>query len=261
MAKVTPQKEAQYANMMFDAMSQIEEVDGELSVDLQRVLDEVLTYLSKAYDENGEVNNNYINSFEGMQAFYLINRLLQNIVIKYQNDVKISQDDAIRKIFRKMRQNWYQAVSMGEEKLSNTLDSFENKAVDHSNKLNVIIAALIITITRLLHRSLSQGYSEEEAREEALKAFSQAEYQAKREIRTSTAKAVNQSIYDEGTANSVMYYQYTTAPELSKNAPCKHCRQLENGGINGDGIYDKDSVPVIPVHPFCRCTIVPVYSM
>lgn len=45
--------------------------------------------------------------------------------------------------------------------------------------------------------------------------------------------------------------------EIRDNKVCEHCRKAATGGINRQGIYHINSVSPPPLHPNCRCILVP----
>jgi SPP1 gp7 family putative phage head morphogenesis protein len=45
--------------------------------------------------------------------------------------------------------------------------------------------------------------------------------------------------------------------EIKDQKLCKQCRAAANGGLDGDGVYNLDSVNPPPLHPNCRCILIP----
>lgn len=45
--------------------------------------------------------------------------------------------------------------------------------------------------------------------------------------------------------------------EIRDHKLCKYCRERANGGEYGDGIYDIGTVSPPPMHPNCRCILIP----
>jgi hypothetical protein len=45
--------------------------------------------------------------------------------------------------------------------------------------------------------------------------------------------------------------------EVNDNRLCQNCRDRANGGTDGDGVYSIDDVSPPPLHPNCRCVLIP----
>ena len=55
--------------------------------------------------------------------------------------------------------------------------------------------------------------------------------------------------------NSYKEWGFTYVKWVSEPSACKYCLEIQNGGIDGEGVYKTDEVANIPVHPNCRCAV------
>ncbi len=71
-------------------------------------------------------------------------------------------------------------------------------------------------------------------------------YVAQRLARTETAR-----VQDQAQMNSFKQYGYNKARWIAEPSACKTCLGIAS---DNDGIYSLDDIPIIPVHPNCRCS-------
>jgi hypothetical protein len=88
--------------------------------------------------------------------------------------------------------------------------------------------------------------------------FEKAKYYAERIYQTEAVRVLNTTILNVYEAFGASKVKWVLGNEMHKMAPCPTCREKAHGGENGDGVYRVGYVPALPVHPKCRCTIVPI---
>jgi SPP1 gp7 family putative phage head morphogenesis protein len=95
-------------------------------------------------------------------------------------------------------------------------------------------------------------------------------FHAKRIARTETSRILNDAskkVYKEMGVEKLQWLDsteqvaiYNRKGKRQKGLVCSRCRARANGGEKNNGVYPIDSVPPLPAHPQCRCTIAPYYE-
>lgn len=84
---------------------------------------------------------------------------------------------------------------------------------------------------------------------------------AERIARTETSRVLNQAtlnVYKQAGLDKVQWLDSTEAIKgstIKKALVCSECRQV---ATHNGGIYPINEIPQIPLHPHCRCTVIPV---
>lgn len=100
----------------------------------------------------------------------------------------------------------------------------------------------------IISEGITKGKAPDVVKSEFQNYFSMQGYQAERLARTETAYVQEKGIYDRYTTFGVKKVKW-----LLGSNPCPVCAQF------GGKVFDIDDLPyLIPVHPSCTCTIVPV---
>lgn len=107
-------------------------------------------------------------------------------------------------------------------------------------------------LDKLLTRAMIQGTGPLELAQQIAKQLNVNLYVAQRLARTETAR-----VQDQAQMDSFKYYGYSQVRWIAEPSACKTCLEIasENGGI-----YSLEDVPIIPVHPNCRCAKAAYYT-
>ena len=77
---------------------------------------------------------------------------------------------------------------------------------------------------------------------------------------TETNRAYNQGIYDRAVNDpDVEAFEVILGSNENNCEDCVDIAETDNGA--GTGVYAVDSVPQLPIHPHCRCSLSPVYEL
>lgn len=84
-------------------------------------------------------------------------------------------------------------------------------------------------------------------------------YQLRRHFEAFLSFTINDSISKGASSSGFTHYYWQIQPELTRSGTCEVCKAHSKGGVNHDGIYSLDDVPMIPVHPHCVCILIPMF--
>ncbi|KRN29226.1 phage mu protein f like protein [Lactobacillus selangorensis] len=101
-------------------------------------------------------------------------------------------------------------------------------------------------LDNILTQDMIQGQGIQELTRKIQKAMDARKFVAERLARTETAR-----IQDQAQMDSFKKYGYKQVHWIAEPSACKTCRNIAE---DNEGIYDLEDVPLIPVHPNCRCT-------
>lgn len=122
-----------------------------------------------------------------------------------------------------------------------------------------IIAALTSEISSIASRGLTNkdGLTARDIRDLSDKKDSLL-YQVRRHFEAFLSLMINEAVIQASPLVGVTRWFWQTHPELTRSGTCPTCKMHAQGGVDGDGIYTANDLPMIPVHPHCVCVIIPV---
>lgn len=240
--------------------------------DYKAVYNELIANLSKAIEEhivNGEINSPMLLRNKFVQIVQLavgqltllddshdkyLRKLLRSYHVKiteYQIGlIKMARDEGI--LFTKFELN-ETALNMAME--------FPYQEYQFVTGLGKGTFKVQDKLNKLLVNKVFEGTSVAKLIPQIEEAFNVKRHIAERIARTETSRVLNQAslnTYRQAGLNKVKWLDSTEAIKGStkkKALVCKDCREVAT--YNG-GIYGIDEVPQLPLHPHCRCTVIPV---
>jgi SPP1 gp7 family putative phage head morphogenesis protein len=116
------------------------------------------------------------------------------------------------------------------------------------------------TIIDTITKGDDEGLSADDIVNNVVKATGKTRNDADLLVRTSIMKTFNDTAADDYKKAGAVGYSLFPA---SDSRVCEKCRQVAfgNGSVTKGAVVNYKEPPVCPVHPRCRCTILPVFNM
>lgn len=240
--------------------------------DYKAVYTDVITNLSKAIEDhivNDEIKSPMMLQNKFVQIVQLaVNQLtlldtshdkyLKKLLRSYHTTItdyqigliKMARDEGI--LFTELELN---------ETALNIASQFPYKEFDFVTGLNNGTFKVQDKLNKILSQSVITGASIPKVVPEIEKAFNIKRHIAERIARTETSRVLNTAtlnVYKQAGLNKVKWLDSTEAiarSKYSKTVVCKDCREV---ATTNNGVYTFEELPQLPLHPHCRCTVVPI---
>lgn len=132
----------------------------------------------------------------------------------------------------------------------------QTESANFSQRLWANQAALKAQLDQVISTGIIQGQNPREMatklKANVAKTITNYRYVTERLARTESARVQFRAQLD-----SLIQYDYKYCKWHAEPSACKVCLEIVNNDPdgNGRGIYEVDDVPIVPVHPNCRCSI------
>ena len=132
----------------------------------------------------------------------------------------------------------------------------QTESANFSQRLWANQAALKAQLDQVISTGIIQGQNPREMatklKANVAKTITNYRYVTERLARTESARVQFRAQLD-----SLIQYDYKYCKWHAEPSACKACLEIVNNDPdgNGRGIYEVDDVPIVPVHPNCRCSI------
>lgn len=83
-------------------------------------------------------------------------------------------------------------------------------------------------------------------------------YFLRRHVEAQMSLIVNLAVIEASQQYGVELWKWNNRPELTESGTCDHCKSLAVGGLENEGIYTLETLPLLPVHPHCVCVVIPL---
>lgn len=120
-----------------------------------------------------------------------------------------------------------------------------------------IIAALASEISSMAYGGLVNGFTASLISDLSDKKDSLL-YQVRRHFEAFLSLMINEGVIQSSRLEGYTRWYWQIHPELTRSGTCTTCKGYSTGGVNNDGIYSEEDLPMIPVHPHCVCVLIPV---
>ena len=132
----------------------------------------------------------------------------------------------------------------------------QTESANFSQRLWANQAALKAQLDQVISNGIIQGQNPREMatklKANVAKTIANYRYVTERLVRTESARVQYRAQMDSLIANDYRFCKWHAEP-----GHCKVCGEIASNDPdgNGRGIYEVDDVPIVPVHPNCRCSI------
>ena len=132
----------------------------------------------------------------------------------------------------------------------------QTESANFSQRLWANQAALKAQLDQVISTGIIQGQNPREMatklKANVAKTITNYRYVTERLARTESARVQHRAQIDSLIANDYRFCKWHAEP-----GRCKFCGEIASNDPdgNGRGIYEVDDVPIVPVHPCCRCSI------
>ena len=132
----------------------------------------------------------------------------------------------------------------------------QTESANFSQRLWANQAALKARLDQVISTGIIQGQNPREMatklKANVAKTIANYRYVTERLARTESARVQHRAQIDSLIANDYRFCKWHAEP-----GHCKACGEIASNDPdgNGQGIYEVDDVPTVPVHPCCRCSI------
>lgn len=132
----------------------------------------------------------------------------------------------------------------------------QTESANFSQRLWANQAALKARLDQVISTGIIQGQNPREMatklKANVAKTITNYRYVTERLARTESARVQFRAQLD-----SLVQYDYKYCKWHAEPSACKVCLEIVNNDPdgNGRGVYEVDDVPIVPVHPCCRCSI------
>ncbi|MFX0547922.1 minor capsid protein [Hathewaya histolytica] len=221
----------------------------------QKELEEIIVKLYMKYEEGGQLSYTEMSKYNRLTTLY--NEIDKAIKELGSNESKAIRNDLI--------ENYYSAA----ERVGETLEKgnigvkaveVNKKAVekaimypwsgsDYKSRVWENKEYLAKKVKETITRGMIEGSSISNMTKALKEEMGKGAYECRRLVRTETSHILNSATYDRYKENNVTKVQFWAAED---ERTCEEC------GAEHEKIYNIEDAPMLPLHPNCRCTLIPV---
>lgn len=249
--------------------------NNEVLKDMEKRSEELINAYKKAFNENltneiSEIYNEYAdNNGEISYTKILKYNRLKKINEKFKNialELGANEIEFLKDNFPEIIKKSYEEVGIMLEVSFETISkdiidyvvNYPWSGKDYKSTVWDNKELLIKNLKQIVTKGIINGDSINKMLAALKKVMEQEAWKCRRIIRTETMHMINAGHYERYKKAGIKQLKYVATHDYYSDGKPRYCESC----MGNDGkIYEIDNAPMLPLHPNCRCTLIPIVDI